>query len=85
MIADDSPLRSDHGRGRCGGRRRVERPSRERRTWKAAALDEITNIPPKTVAGMRSVIAYRVELDGREDDLPTPLRSSLLRSPLLAG
>jgi hypothetical protein len=34
---------------------------------------------------MRSVIAYRVELDGREDDLPTPLRSSLLRSLLLAG
>jgi hypothetical protein len=28
---------------------------------------------------------YLVELDGREDDLPTPLRSSLLRSPLLAG
>jgi hypothetical protein len=28
---------------------------------------------------------YLVELDGHEDDLPTPLRSSLLRSPLLAG
>jgi hypothetical protein len=56
-----------------------------RRTWKSAALNEITNIPPKTVAGMRAVIEYLVELDRHEDDLPTPLRSSLPRSPLLAG
>jgi hypothetical protein len=28
---------------------------------------------------------YFVELDGHEDYLPTLLRSSLLRSPVLAG
>jgi hypothetical protein len=41
--------------------------------------------PPTTVAGMRAVIEYLVELDGHEDYLPTLLRSSILRSPLLAG
>jgi hypothetical protein len=46
-----------------------------------ASLDEITTTPPTTVAGMRAV----VELDGHSDYLPTLLRSSLLRSPLLAG
>jgi hypothetical protein len=49
-----------------------------------AALDAITNTPPTTVAGMRAVIEYLVGLDGHEDYLPTLLRSSLLRSPLLA-
>jgi hypothetical protein len=50
-----------------------------------AALEEITLTPPTTVAGMRAVIEYLVELDGHEDYLPTLLRSSILRSPLLAG
>jgi hypothetical protein len=50
-----------------------------------AALDEITTTPPTTVAGMRAVIEYLVELDGHSDYLPTLLKSSLLRSPLLAG
>jgi hypothetical protein len=49
------------------------------------ALDEITTTPPTTVAGMRAVIEYLVELDGHSDYLPTLLKSSLLRSPLLAG
>jgi hypothetical protein len=49
-----------------------------------AALDEITNTPPTTVAGMRAVIEYLVELDGHIDYLPTLLRSSILRSPVLA-
>ena len=49
-----------------------------------AALEEITLTPPTTVAGMRAVIEYLVELDGHEDYLPTLLRSSILRSPLLA-
>jgi hypothetical protein len=50
-----------------------------------AALDAITSTPPTTVAGMRAVMEYFVELDGHEDYLPTLLRSSLLRSPVLAG
>jgi hypothetical protein len=49
------------------------------------ALNEITRAPPTTVAGMRAVIEYLVELDGHSDYLPTLLRSSILRSPLLAG
>jgi hypothetical protein len=49
-----------------------------------AALEEITNTPPTTVAGMRAVIEYLVELDGHTDYLPTLLRSSILRSPVLA-
>jgi len=49
------------------------------------ALDEITTTPPTTVAGMRAVMEYLVRLDGHEDYLPTLLRSSILRSPLLAG
>jgi hypothetical protein len=49
-----------------------------------AAINEITSTPPTTVAGMRAVIEYLVELDGHEDYLPTLLRSSILRSPLLA-
>ncbi len=49
-----------------------------------AALDAITSTPPTTVVGMRAVIEYLVELDGHEDYLPTLLRSSILRSPLLA-
>jgi hypothetical protein len=48
-------------------------------------LDKITSTPPTTVAGMRAVMEYLVELDGHSDHLPTLLRSSLLRSPLLAG
>jgi hypothetical protein len=32
-----------------------------------------------------AVIEYLVGLDGHEDYLPTPLRSSILRSPLLVG
>jgi hypothetical protein len=50
-----------------------------------AALDEITNTPPTTLAGMRAVIEYLVDLDGHADYLPTLLRSSILRSPLLAS
>jgi hypothetical protein len=50
-----------------------------------AALDEITNTPPTTVAGMPAVMEYFVELDGHMDYLPTLLRSSILRSPVLAG
>jgi hypothetical protein len=50
-----------------------------------AALDAITSTPPTTVAGMRAVIEYLVGLDGHSDYLPTLLRSSILRSPLLAG
>jgi hypothetical protein len=34
---------------------------------------------------MRAVIEYLVELDGPGDHLPTLLRSSILRSPVLAG
>jgi hypothetical protein len=49
-----------------------------------AALDRITTTPPTTVAGMRAVMEYLVELDGHSDYLPTLLRSSILRSPLLA-
>ncbi len=49
------------------------------------ALNEITTTPPTTLAGMRAVMEYLVELDGHEDYLPTLLRSSILRSPLLAG
>jgi hypothetical protein len=49
------------------------------------ALNEITTTPPTTVAGMRAVMEYLVELDGHSDYLPTLLRSSILRSPLLAG
>jgi hypothetical protein len=48
------------------------------------ALNEITTTPPTTVAGMRAVMEYLVELDGHSDYLPTLLRSSILRSPLLA-
>jgi hypothetical protein len=40
--------------------------------------------PPTTVAGMRAVMEYLVGLDGHMDYLPTLLRSSILRSPLLA-
>jgi hypothetical protein len=50
-----------------------------------AALEAITSTPPITVAGMRAVIDYLVGLDGHEDYLPTLLRSSILRSPLLVG
>jgi hypothetical protein len=50
-----------------------------------AALDEITNTPPTTLAGMRAVVEYLVDLDGHADYLPTLLRSSILRSPLLAS
>jgi hypothetical protein len=49
------------------------------------ALDAITSTPPTTVAGMRAVMEYLVELDGHMDYLPTLLRSSILRSPLLAA
>jgi hypothetical protein len=49
------------------------------------AIIEITRTPPTTVAGMRAVIEYLAELDGHSDYLPTLLKSSLLRSPLLAG
>jgi hypothetical protein len=49
------------------------------------ALNEITTTPPTTVAGMRAVMEYLVELDGHSDYLRTLLRSSLLRSSLLAG
>jgi hypothetical protein len=48
------------------------------------ALNEITTTPPTTVAGMRAVIEYLVDLDGHMDYLPTLLRSSILRSPILA-
>jgi hypothetical protein len=48
------------------------------------AIDEITRTPPTTVAGMRAVMEYLVELDGHSDYLPTLLRSSILRSPILA-
>jgi hypothetical protein len=47
-------------------------------------LDAITTTPPTTVAGMRAVIEYLVELDGHSDYLPTLLRSSLLCSPVFA-
>ncbi len=50
-----------------------------------AALKELTDTPPTTIGGMRAVIEYLVELDGHDDYLPTLLRSSLLRSPVLAG
>jgi hypothetical protein len=50
-----------------------------------AALEEITNRPPTTLAGMRAVIEYLVDLDGHAEYLPTLLRSSILRSPLLAA
>jgi hypothetical protein len=50
-----------------------------------AVLAEITTTPPTTLAGMRAVMEYLVDLDGHEDYLPTLLRSSLLRSPVLAG
>jgi hypothetical protein len=50
-----------------------------------AALDEITNTPPTTLAGMRAVVEYLVDLGGHADYLPTLLRSSILRSPLLAS
>jgi hypothetical protein len=50
-----------------------------------AVVYEITTTPPTTAAGMRAVIEYLVELDGASDYLPTFMRSSLLRSRLLAG
>jgi hypothetical protein len=50
-----------------------------------AALDEITATPPTTVAGMRAVMEYLVGLDGHTDYLPTLLRPSILRSPVLPG
>jgi hypothetical protein len=50
-----------------------------------AALEEITNTPPTTVAGMRAVMKYLIDLDGHMDYLPALLRSSILRSPVLAG
>jgi hypothetical protein len=49
------------------------------------ALNEITTTPPTTLAGMRAVMEYLVGLDGHMDYLPTLLKSSLLRSPLLVG
>jgi hypothetical protein len=49
-----------------------------------AAIDRLTKTPPPTVAGMRAVMEYLVEVDGHMDYLPTLLRSSILRSPLLA-
>jgi hypothetical protein len=50
-----------------------------------SALDAITTTLPTTVAGMRAVIEYLVELDGDADYLTTLLRSSILRSPVLTG
>jgi hypothetical protein len=51
-----------------------------------AAIDELTDTPPTTIAGMRAAIEYLLEQDGGHYDyLPALLRSSLLRSPLLAG
>jgi hypothetical protein len=50
-----------------------------------AALDEITVTPPTTLPAMRAGMEYLVELDGHSNYLPTLLKSSLLRSPLLAG
>ena len=51
-----------------------------------AALDELTSAPPPTIAGMRAAIEYLLEQDGGHYDyLPALLRSSILRSPLLAG
>lgn len=41
--------------------------------------------PPTTIAGMRAVLKYLLELDGHSDYLPTLLRSSILWSPVLAG
>jgi hypothetical protein len=44
--------------------------------------------PPTSVAGARAVIEHLIKWDkgsGDYDYLPTLLRSSLLRSPLLAG
>ena len=43
--------------------------------------------PPSTLAGMQAVLEHLVDLDGHSDYLPTLLllRSSVLRSPLLAG
>jgi hypothetical protein len=49
------------------------------------ALNEITTTPPTTVAGMRAVLEYLLKVDGHADYLPALLRSSLLRSPVLAG
>jgi hypothetical protein len=49
------------------------------------ALNEITTTPPTTVAGMRAVMEYLVELDGHSDYLPMLLRSSILRSLVLAA
>jgi hypothetical protein len=49
-----------------------------------AALEKLTSTPPTTGAGMRAVMEYLVELDGHMDYLPTLLRWSLLRSPVLA-
>jgi hypothetical protein len=42
-----------------------------------AALNELTSTPPQTMAGMRAVIEYLLELDGHVDCLPTLLRSSI--------
>lgn len=50
-----------------------------------ATLAELAATPPTTIAGMRAVLEYLVELDGHSDYLPTLLRSSILRSPLLAA
>ena len=50
-----------------------------------AALEELTGTSPNTLAGMRAVIEYLCELDGHEDCLPTLVRSSILRSLLLAA
>ena len=49
------------------------------------ALNEVTDTPPMTVAGIRAVMEYLVELDGHNDCLPTLLRPSLLQSPILAA
>ena len=73
--------------------RRVQRRTRSSPSWRLtaaavtvdAALEELTSTPPTTPAGMRVVIEYLVELDSHADYLPTLLRSSMLRSPLLAG
>jgi hypothetical protein len=50
-----------------------------------AAFNEITTTPPTTVAGMRAVMKYLIDLDGHMDYLPALLLSSILRSPVLAG
>jgi hypothetical protein len=64
----------------------------DRQTWERlsyaadAAIDELTDTPPTTLAGMRAAIEYLLDYDGGHYDyLPALLQLSLLRSPLLAG